>query len=109
MKNALGGGLVGLLAFTLVGETAGQETAATDSNTTLEAVVVTSQKRREDVKEIPLSVSAISGEALQDNQIVDFTDLSRNIPNVSFMSQAGAGLSTLEATRAPRPYALEAN
>jgi outer membrane receptor protein involved in Fe transport len=95
VKNALGAGLVGALACTIIGDATAQETApATD--TQLEAIVVTSQKRREDVQEIPLSVSAISGEALKDNQIVDFTDLSRNIPNVSFMSQAGAGLSTLE-------------
>lgn len=64
--------------------------------TALERVVVTSQKRMEDVKQVPLSVTAIGGDALRENQIVDFTDLSRNVPNVSFTSQGGAGLSTIE-------------
>ena len=96
-KRALGGAMAGAVALTMIGGAPAQEAAAPEAdNSTLETVVVTSQKRREDVKEIPLSISAISGEQLQDNQIVDFTDLSRNIPNVSYMSQAGAGLSTLE-------------
>ena len=59
-------------------------------------VTVTSQKRVEDVRQVPLSVSVLSGEALKDNQILDFSDLARSIPNLSFSTQAGAGLATLE-------------
>ena len=62
----------------------------------LETVVVTSQKRTEDARAVPLSVTAIGGEALKDNQILDYGDLTRNLPNVSFSSQGGAGLSTIE-------------
>ncbi|TMH31017.1 MAG: TonB-dependent receptor [Betaproteobacteria bacterium] len=62
----------------------------------LEQVVVTSQKRREDVRKVPLSVSVLSGDTLQENHITDLTDLTRSVPNVSFSSQAGAGLSTIE-------------
>jgi iron complex outermembrane recepter protein len=61
-----------------------------------QTVIVTSQKRREDIKQVPLSVSVLGGEQLQANQIANFTDLTRNIPNVSFNTQAGAGLSTIE-------------
>ncbi|HEY4083751.1 MAG TPA: TonB-dependent receptor [Burkholderiaceae bacterium] len=70
--------------------------AAPADRTTLETVVVTSQKRLEDVRKVPLSVTAIGGEAMKDNQILDFSDLTRNLPNVSFSSQGGAGLSTIE-------------
>jgi iron complex outermembrane receptor protein len=94
-KHSLGAGLAGVLACTLIGDAVAQETAPA-SDTTLEAIIVTSQKRKEDIKEVPLSISVISGDTLKDNQIVDYTDLSRNIPNVSFMSQAGPGLSTIE-------------
>lgn len=73
-----------------------QQAVATPAVSELERVVVTSQKRIEDVKQVPLSVTAIGGDALRENQIVDFTDLSRNVPNVSFTSQGGAGLSTIE-------------
>ncbi|MBV8501193.1 MAG: TonB-dependent receptor [Paucibacter sp.] len=62
----------------------------------LDTVLVTSQKRIEDVRKVPLSVTAISGDSLKDNQIVDFGDLTRNLPNVSFNSQGGPGLSTIE-------------
>src|SRR5689334_20716737 len=59
-------------------------------------VLVTAQKRKEDIRKVPLAVSVISGEQLQDNQIKDVTDISRNVPNVSFSTQAGAGLATIE-------------
>ena len=61
-----------------------------------QTVIVTSQKRKEDIRQVPLSVSVLSGEALKDNQITDFNSLSRSIPNLSYSSQAGAGLATLE-------------
>jgi len=70
--------------------------ATADKAQVLETVVVTSQKRLEDARKVPLSVSAIGGEALKNNQITDITDLTRNIPNVSFSSQGGPGLSTIE-------------
>jgi outer membrane receptor protein involved in Fe transport len=64
---------------------------------TLDQVVVTSQKRREDIRKVPLSVSVISGDAMQANQINDVQDISRSIPNVSFTNAGGgSGLSTLQ-------------
>ena len=72
------------------------EMAEKASGTQLEKLVVTAQKRTEDVRKVPLSVSVLTGEALKNNQIEDFADLSRSIPNVSFSSQAGAGLSNIE-------------
>ncbi|HJV62371.1 MAG TPA: TonB-dependent receptor, partial [Albitalea sp.] len=60
----------------------------------LDEVMVTSQKRKEDVRKVPLSVSVLGGEALEDNHIANFVDLA-SVPNVSFSSQAGSGLSTI--------------
>jgi outer membrane receptor protein involved in Fe transport len=62
----------------------------------LEQVVVTSQKRKEDVRKVPLSVSVLSGDTMQAHQVGDVTDISREVPNLSFSSQAGSGLSTLQ-------------
>jgi len=70
--------------------------SAPKSAVTLDRVMVTSQKRTEDVKKVPLSVTVISGETVQQNHITNFTDLARSIPNLSYSTQAGAGLSTLE-------------
>lgn len=58
-------------------------------------IVVTAQKRKEDVRKVPLSVSVLSAEALGERQIATFSDLTRNVPNVAFDTQAGAGLSTI--------------
>src|SRR5438132_7922512 len=73
-----------------------ESTGARKSGDQIEQVIVTSQKRREDVEKIPLSVSVLSADNLKDDHITDFTDLARNVPNLSFSSQAGGGLSTLE-------------
>lgn len=65
---------------------------ATDTQT----VIVTSQKRKEDIKQVPLAISVLGGDAMKDNQIVNFSDLARSVPNLSFSTQAGAGLATLQ-------------
>ena len=61
----------------------------------LDTVVITATKRKEDARKVPLAVSVLSGEALQDNHVNDLSDLTRSVPNLSFSSQGGAGLSTL--------------
>src|SRR5262245_49723507 len=56
----------------------------------LEEVVVTAQKREEYVQSVPIAVTAITPEALQ-NQNIDFgADLQRAVPNLYF-SRALAG------------------
>ena len=85
-------------AATLLSSLAHEAALAQQQTTEADAqrVIVTSQKRREDVRQVPLAVSVMSGEALKDNQIIDFTDLARSIPNLSYSTQAGAGLATLQ-------------
>jgi len=51
-------------------------------------IIVTAQKRTEDVKEVPASISVIGGAALEESHIEGFEDISRAVPGVSF--QAGA-------------------
>ena len=69
--------------------------ASAPGTVTLDQVMVTSQKRKEDIRKVPLSISVLSGNTLQENHINDLTDLTRSVPNVSFSTQAGAGLSTI--------------
>jgi outer membrane receptor protein involved in Fe transport len=57
----------------------------------LETVIVTAEKRSETVKEIPFSISAISGADLADNNIENVEDITRSIPNISFGAGAGTG------------------
>lgn len=62
----------------------------------VEEIVVTSQKRSENVRKVPLSVTVLSGAQLKAAHIQNFADLTRAVPNLSFSSQAGEGLATLE-------------
>ena len=65
----------------------------------LEDIVVTATKRKEDVTKIPLSVTVISGDALDDQHITNIADLTRSVPNLSFSGGAqggGSGLSNIE-------------
>ena len=57
----------------------------------IQTVVVTAQKRQEDPNKIALSISAVSGEALQEQHVTDITDLTRSVPNISFSQNNGAG------------------
>jgi outer membrane receptor protein involved in Fe transport len=51
-------------------------------------VIVTAQKRAENVKDIPISISALTGADLSAQHIIGFEDLSRTVPSVSFAAGA---------------------
>lgn len=67
------------------GQTAPAQTAVEpeDSNQIAE-IVVTAQKRAERIQDIPISVSAISGEELERAGARDFKDVLLSIPGVSY-------------------------
>lgn len=68
----------------------------TDSSDQLSEIVVTSQKRAEDIKDIPISVSAISAAQLAEYHIADYDDITRTVPGISFQAGAGPGLDNIE-------------
>ena len=87
--------LVPLTALAQAAATAAGPAASTPSGE-IARVVITAQKRKEDIRDVPLSVSVLSGEQLQAQQITTVEDLTRNVPNISFSSQGGPGLGTVE-------------
>jgi len=79
-----------LLAQSAAGEA--QEAAGV-----LEEVIVTSARRREeDVQDVPIAVSILSDNFLQDNNIIDLGDVSNVVPN-SMISAGRATNSTIVA------------
>ena len=62
----------------------------------LETVVVTAEKRKEDIKEVPISVSVVTGEQLQEQHVQDIDDLARRVPGLSFSNVGGEGLDKIE-------------
>ena len=48
----------------------------------LEEVIVTAQKRAESLQDVPISISTVSGEKIQDNSIVNFAALADFVPSL---------------------------
>jgi iron complex outermembrane recepter protein len=61
----------------------------------LEEIVVTAQKRTEILQEVPVAVTALTGQALQDMGAQAFMDYARFLPSLSMLSR-GDGNSTLQ-------------
>ena len=51
---------------------------------TVEALIVTAQKREEDIQDVPIAISAFTQEALEKSQIAGGPDLITQIPNMTF-------------------------
>jgi iron complex outermembrane receptor protein len=60
-----------------------QQTAEEDSNDRIESITVTATKRSQVIYEVPLSISAFSGEALAAQGISDLTDVGKFVPNLN--------------------------
>jgi outer membrane receptor protein involved in Fe transport len=70
--------------------------AATPDDGGLQEVVVTAQKRSENLKDIPISISALSSYDIQAKQIANYDDIARAVPGVSFNSiGASEGLDNI--------------
>ena len=89
-------GLACMLPLTALAQAAAAAASPAASVPEIARVVITAQKRKEDIRDVPMAVSALSGEQLQAQQISTVEDLTRNIPNISFSSQGGPGLGTVE-------------
>ena len=51
----------------------------------LEEIIVTSQRREQSLREVPISVTVFGEESLRSNMINDLTSFFNKTPNVSFM------------------------
>ncbi len=80
-------------AATSTAATGGEGEAASGQ---LQEIIVTAQKRAEDIKDIPFSVSAISGAALAEHHVEDYDDITRTVPGIAFQAGPGPGLDNIE-------------
>lgn len=58
--------------------------AAEATDRQIEEVIVTAQRASENIQEVPIALTALSGSMLEDRQIIGASDLQMNAPNVSF-------------------------
>ena len=79
---------VNRLSFRRIVGTAGVATllASPLSQAALEEVIVTAQKREENVQTVPIAVSALSEETLRNASMVNMGDISRQVPNFTVTS-----------------------
>ena len=62
-----------------------QDTPAADAANDGE-IVVTAQKRAENLQDVPISIQALGAEKLEQNQVASFDDYAKLLPSVSFQS-----------------------
>ncbi|MBL8773084.1 MAG: TonB-dependent receptor [Phenylobacterium sp.] len=84
--------LLGSVSLALLAPAAAHAQAA-DTGVGVEEVVVTAQKRAENVQDVPISVTAFSGKALEAAGVQDVRDLRRITPNLS-LSTSGQVTNT---------------
>jgi iron complex outermembrane recepter protein len=77
--------LLALASTYMVGQAARADDPASQPQTaaTLQEVVVTAQKRREKVLDVPMAVTAITSDTLQSMHLVDFAGLETQVPGLS--------------------------
>ena len=82
-------GLLATTMFTAVGAPALAQQA-----TQLEELVITAQKREENLQDVPISVQALGTQRLEELQVSDFADFARFLPSVSFRT-GGPGFTAI--------------
>src|SRR5579864_7063157 len=60
------------------------DTSASTTEGALGEVVVTAQRRAENLQDVPITVQAISGQQLEQLNVVSFNDLLKYTPNISY-------------------------
>ncbi|MCX8499864.1 MAG: TonB-dependent receptor plug domain-containing protein, partial [Caulobacteraceae bacterium] len=83
--------LAGFSTLALAHPALAQEAAAgTTATGGLEEIVITAQKREENLQTVPVSVTALSSEAIANQRIADFSDLTRAAPSLTITQQSSS-------------------
>ncbi len=89
--NARDGVLVGALLGAAAAPTAAFAQAGPARSAEVEEIVVTAQRRSEALSNVPVSVSALSGDAMARARMTSVTDLASGMPNLQAVSTVGEG------------------
>lgn len=89
VRRAVGVGAQALLLLTMplcFDRALAQPAAEQSASSGVETMVVTARKREESLQNVPLSVTLLSSQALERQQVVSTTDLDKVAPNIQFHS-----------------------
>ncbi len=81
------------------------QTESAERNDVSNEIVVTAQKRSQNLQDVSLSITALSGDKLLDNQIADVTDLAASVPNVTVGNGFGLAQITIRGIGVTNPFA----
>jgi len=99
--------LTPLLATPALGQNQPQSSNTAESDSRIEEIVVTAQKRAENVQDVPISITAISAEELQNRSVSQLSDLQSATPNVTFSTTAQGTLASTVGIRGLRNSNIE--
>ena len=113
MKSNISGLLAGfsVLSFGVASSAAlAQVTKASDSDVGLEEIVVTAQKRAENLQDVPISVAAVSSQSVADLHATTLQGLQGSVPNVQINNYTTVPTTAVYTIRGigiiePDPYA----
>jgi len=76
------------------GANAADTDAAATGSGALQEIVVTAEKRSEDLQKVPISLQVLTGQDLEQHEVKDFDDYAKLLPSLSYQS-LGPGQSQL--------------
>ncbi len=85
--------LLPLLGLQVSEQVSAQEARASTEAATLDAVVVTAQKREQSIKDVPISIAAVTGQEIEKQNFTDFERLSTRIPGFFVQQQTDSSAS----------------
>jgi|GEM_PF-594850 len=99
--------LTPLFATPALGQNQPQSSNAAENNNRVEEIIVTAQKRAENVQNVPISITAVSAEELKNRSVSQISDLQSATPNVTFSTTAQGTLASTVGIRGLRNANIE--
>jgi iron complex outermembrane receptor protein len=91
--------LAGAAYGAIAGVAQAQEAPAANTNVSVDEVVVTARRREENLKDVPVAVSAFSAEKLERSGGTDITVLSQTTPNITVQTARGSNSTLISYIR----------
>ncbi len=76
--------VAGLIALAMPGTVAAQEATAADADDGYEEIIVTAQKREQNLQDVPAAVSVVTAEAFESRGGVNIQSLQQLVPSLNF-------------------------
>src|ERR1700676_33431 len=101
MRDATGLAITAAVLISSGGMASGTAAAytASVSDTELETIVVTAQRRAEDIQTVPISIQAFTGKALEELGVKSSSDIAQFTSNVEIALPSGSGNQPLISIR----------